>query len=285
MLAVMGATGKTGGTVLAELRRRGVPARGLTRDAGRSAWQAGLIEADPFDPDSLVKAFDGCHGAYVLIPPLIHAADVLAMGKAIAEAIAEAVGRAGLRHVVALSSGGVHLAHGIGPIRSMLDLEHALRRTGASLTLIRAADFMENWAGVALVARTDGVLPSALLPLDRPMQTVSTLDIGRLAASCLLEPDRGERIINLLGPADYTPNEMGLAFARQLGRPVTVVPLPREALPGALAEAGIGQDYARGLIEIYDGLNAGRITFEPGMGETRRGSVTIDEAVRRMLTD
>jgi uncharacterized protein YbjT (DUF2867 family) len=54
-----------------------------------------------------------------------------------------------------------------------------------------------------------------------------------------------------------------------------------DALAAALREAGVGDDYARGTAALYDALNGGRVVFEPGVGETRRGTVTLAEAVAR----
>ncbi|WP_027134641.1 NmrA family NAD(P)-binding protein [Geminicoccus roseus] len=288
MYAVMGATGKTGGAVLAELRRRGARVRVLARDPDRARHLAAkdveLVSADLADPDGLAEAMEGAEGAYVLLPPDPQAADALAAGRAQAQAIAQAVTSAGLPHVVALSSGGAHLHRGTGLIRTLYELEGALCRTEVAATLVRACDFMENWSLLLPGAVENGVLASPRLPLDAKMQMVSAEDVGRIAAACLLEPDGDLRIVDVLGPEDYAPQDVADAVGRVAGRPVRAVPLPGEALYQALVGAGIGPDYARGTVEIYEGLNSGRIRFEEGVGEIRRGSVTLDEAVRRMLT-
>ncbi|MBC8037092.1 MAG: NAD(P)H-binding protein, partial [Rhizobiales bacterium] len=269
-----------------ELLRRGATVRALTRDPAKaSRLKAGGVEivaADPKDPASLSKAFAGVEAAYVLIPALVEAHDLLREAKAIAVAIAEAIRLAGLRHVVALSSGGAHLTDGTGAIRTLHDFEEALRRTDASITYIRASDFMENWAYAIPLAQQDGVLPSGRAPLEGPIQTVSTSDIGRLAAECLLDLHDGERIINLLGPEDYSPRDIALALGNILDKHVEAVPIPHDELLPALAGMGFSADYARRVAELYDGLNSGLIAFEPGIGETRRGTTTVAEAFKMM---
>lgn len=285
MFVVMGATGNTGRAAAAELQRRGVTVRALTRDPDRvNDWLDGveLIRADPSDADSLAAAFSGAHGVYAMIPPHLQAQDVVGEGLAAARAIAEAVRRSEVAQVVALSSGGAHQSEGTGVVRTLHDLEAELRGCGASVTFIRAADFMENWAFALPVALHDGVVPSARAPLDRKLETVSALDVGATAAACLLEPRAGERIVNLRGPEDYAPDDVAAAFGEVLARPVAAVATSLEACFAAYVEAGIGPDYARGLIELYDGLNSGRVGFEPGVGESRRGATTLLEAVRRM---
>jgi uncharacterized protein YbjT (DUF2867 family) len=286
MYAIMGATGQTGGAALRELRRLGAGVRALVRDPSRgAALRADGVEtvvADADDVDALTRAFTGVEGAYVMLPPHLQADDAIAAGLRTARAVAEAIDRAGLKHVVALSSGGAHLAQGTGVIRTLHDFEAELRRTRTEVTFIRASDFMENWAFAVPAALEAGVMPSGRVPFDKPMLTVSALDIGRLAARRLLDPGE-EWILNLTGPADYSPNDLAAAFATAVGRPVQIVPLPREALLPAFLEAGIGPDYARGLVEVYDGLNAGLIDFEPGVGVLVRGEVSLVEAVRAMV--
>ena len=286
MYAIMGATGQTGGAALRELRRLGADVRALTRDPAKAAaLTAEGVEAmvvDPDDADALTRAFTSVEGAYVMLPPHLQADDAVRAGRRTSRAIAEAIDRAGLGHVVALSSGGAHLAEGTGVIRTLHDFEAELRRTRAEVTYIRASDFMENWAFAVPAVLEAGVLPSGRVPFDKPMLTVSALDIGRLAARRLLDPG-DDWILNLTGPADYSPIDLAEAFATVIGRQVQIVPLPREALLPAFLEAGIGPDYAQGLVEVYDGLNSGLIDFEPGVGVLVRGEVTLVEAVRAMV--
>src|SRR5437763_154912 len=66
------------------------------------------------------------------------------------------------RHGVLLSSVGADLPSGNGPIASLYRAETRLAATGVKLTKLRAAYFMENWAGMAPPAKSDGVLPSML---------------------------------------------------------------------------------------------------------------------------
>jgi uncharacterized protein YbjT (DUF2867 family) len=246
--------------------------------------------AEASDADALAAAFAGADGVYVLVPPDVRAAPAIAAARRTSAAIAEAARRAGVRHVVALSSAGAHLPDGTGLVRTLHDLEAALRAalggTGAALTIVRATDFIENWEAALPAAREQGVLPSTRTPLDGPMECVSVVDVGRAAAECLLAgppaAPRRERVLNLLGPAEYTPRDVAAAFAAALGRPVEPVLVPRDAFVPAFLEGGIGDDYARGLAELYDALNAGRLVFEPGVGETRRGTVTLREAAERI---
>ena len=58
---------------------------------------------------------------------------------------------------------------------------------------------MENWAPVASVAASTGVLPSFLSPLDRAIPMVAAADIGRVSVTAMLEEWSGKRVIKLHG--------------------------------------------------------------------------------------
>lgn len=284
MFVVMGATGQTGGATLRELQRRGATVRAITRDPQRASFGEGVeaVRGDPADGAGLAAAFAGAQAVYVMLPAFLQAEDVLAACRSASQSIADAVRDARVPYVVALSSGGAHLAEGSGILRTLYDFERALRTTGAAITFLRAGDFMENWGSVLAVARSEGVLPSGRAPLDTPMEIVSTEDVGRFAASLLLDPVPGERIVNCLGPQDYTPNDVAAVLARLLGRPVTAVVASRDDTLAGLLAAGWNRDVAEKVVELSEGLNAGRIFFEP-VGETRHGNVTLEQVLRRLI--
>jgi uncharacterized protein YbjT (DUF2867 family) len=287
MYAIMGATGQTGGATLAALRGGGAPIRAIMRDAERAAHLAApdvtLVKADMGDVGSLTEAFSGAQAAYVLNPVGAQATDALAEAGRVSAAIAEAIRRAGLKHVVALSSIGAHLQEGSGVVRALHDFEAALRQTGVPTSFIRAANFMENWAELFGVASEHGVLPSMLQPLDRRDQTVSTGDVGATAAALLRQGPGGERIVSLVGPDEYSAVDVAALLSRLVDRTVTAVATPRAEWEPDLIAAGLGVSYAGELAALYDGINAGRLGFEPGIGEIRRGTVTLEQALRAAL--
>ena len=67
-----------------------------------------------------------------------------------------------------------------------------------------------------------------------------------------------------------------------LGRTVTAVPSSREETLAGLLAAGVGADYAARLADLNEAINAGRMIFPPGNGALRRGTVTLEETLRRL---
>lgn len=290
MFVVMGATGQAGGAVLETLKRRGAKVRAVARDPSRAAHLGvDVVRGDASDAASLAAAFKGAEAAFVMLVPPPEAADVLAESRAIAQAIAEAVRTAKVPHLVALSSVGAQLASGNGIVQALHDFEAALAGSAPSIVFVRSSYFMENW-GPVLPAAQAGVLPSAQRPLERRAEIVSTLDVGRTAAELLLEPrptqDGGARIVNLAGPAEYSPVDAAAILSRLLGKTVSAIPMSREETIAGLLAAGFGADCAAKVADLDDAANEGRIGFPtsgPTSGEIRRGTVTLEQALQRLV--
>lgn len=286
MFAIMGATGQTGSAALAAALAAGHAVKAIVREPSRAATLAEkgavLAKADLDNVAALTAAFAGADAVYVLNLVPHTAEDVFAAAAKNGAAIAEAIHRAGVPHVVALSSSGAHRTEGTGIVRALHDFEQALRGSAPSLTFIRATEFMENWGSVLGVAAEHGILPSMRQPLDAAGETVSARDVGRQVAAELARPHAGVRIVNLKGPAEYSPEDAAQELGELLGKPIAAVPTPREEWEPGLVAAGLSASHARELAGLYDAMNAGRAGFEE-VGETRRGSVTLKEALAALL--
>lgn len=288
MLVMMGTTGQVGGAALEALKQRGAAVRAVARDPERARHLAGvkveIVRGTTADTASLVAAFRGAEAAFVMLVPSMQAADVLAESRVAVQSMASALRTAGVPHVVALSSAGAHLAEGNGIVQTLHDFEQGLAGIAPSITFLRPGDFMENWAAMLPAARGAGVLPSAKLPLDVPGETVSAVDVGRTVAELLLDPRPGTRVVNLTGPRDYSPADAAAVLSQLLGKPVMAVPSSRDETIAALQASGASADYATKLADLSDAVNAGRIAVAEGDGETRRGTVTLQEALQRLTS-
>ncbi len=283
MFVIMGATGKVGGAALEVLKQHGVALRAVARDPARAQrLGVAIVRGDASETESLVAAFSGAQAAFVMLVPPYQARDVLAESRAMARSIAAAVRSARVPHVVALSSVGAHLSEGSGIVRALHDFETALAGAAPSLVFLRPGEFLENWAAMLPAAREAGVLPSGKLALDQRHEAVSALDVGRVAADLLLDPQPGTRIVDLAGPAPCSARDAAVVLSRLLGKPVTAVPSSRDQSVAALMAAGLGTDYAEKLADLDEAINAGRLDFPAG-GEMRRGTVTLDAVLQRLV--
>lgn len=287
MIVMMGATGQVGGATLEVLKQDGIEVRVIARTPERARHLAGngveIVQGDADDSAGLAAAFAGADAAFVLLVPPMQAADVLGASRATAQSIAQALRKARVPHVVALSSAGADLAEGTGIVRALYDFERALVGVAPSLAILRPGDFMENWAAMLPAARDAGVLPSARMPLDAAGETVSALDVGRTVAALLKEPRPGRRLVNLVGPQDYSPADAAAALSVLLGKPVMAVPASRAETIAALEAAGASADYAARLADLSDAVNAGRLGFRADEGERRHGTVSLQEALKNLV--
>jgi uncharacterized protein YbjT (DUF2867 family) len=285
MFVVAGVTGKTGRVVAETLLAHRKPVRVLLRDPAKAApWtsKGAQVAVGSFEAGGLARALAGASGAYVLVPPQYAADDVIAAQRPVADAIAKAVRESGLPHVVLLSSMGAQHAEGTGPVRSLHYAEDAVGRAAKTITILRAAYFLENWVPVLGEAKAKGVLLSFLKP-GQSLPMVATQDIGRAAADALLDPAPARRVIELVGPAEWTPEEIADALAAKLGRSVRVEGLPAEAIVPAFMASGMSRGTAELFTEMYAAVHTGRLGLEGGKNLLRFGTLTPGEALAPFL--
>jgi uncharacterized protein YbjT (DUF2867 family) len=285
MYVISGATGNTGKVTATKLLQAGKKVRALVRNVDKAADLAALgaevVAVDLADREGLARALTGAQGLYLLSPPDLGSQSFLAERSKLLGAVAAVAKGAAVPHVVFLSSVGGHRESGTGIIQSVHSGEVALRAAGVPSTFLRAAYFVENWASVLPVAKQDGVLPS-FIPGDLKLPTVATSDIGSLAAEALLDGPRGERVLELSGPQDLTPNDVAATVSKILGRPIQLVEPPLEAVVPTFTSFGISADVAALFQGMYEGIRAGLVSFEGGKAEARRGKTSLEETLRQL---
>ncbi len=286
MFVVAGVTGNTGKAVAEILLGRNQPVRVVVREEKKAAgWRARGAEvaaASMDDAATLARVLAGAAGAYLLIPPQLAAEDPIAAQRPFSDAIAHAVRASGIPHVVLLSSLGAQHAQGTGAVRSLHYAEQVIGRAAKNVTVLRAAYFIENWASGLGQAQSRGVLPSFLTP-GRALPMVAVRDIGRVAAEALLDPATGTRLVELVGPEDWTPEDVARELSRVLGRDVRVQGAPLDAVVPTFTSFGLPVGAAQLFRELYEGLNSGHIAREGGRATLRLGTLTPGEVLAPLL--
>jgi NAD(P)H dehydrogenase (quinone) len=280
MYAITGITGQVGGAVARSLLAAGQKVRAIVRDAAKAeAWKArgcDIALADIADAAALTEALHGVEAVFLLIPPNFDPSEGFPEVRALARSLRATLLAANPGRVVCLSTIGAQATQ--PNLLSQLGLvEQALGDLPMPIAFLRAAWFMENAAWDVPAAR-DGVVPSFLQPLDKPVPMVATADIGRLGAALLRERWTGRRVVELEGPRRVTPNEVAAAFAGILGRPVRMQPVPRDTWEALFRSQGMHNPTPRA--QMLDGFNAGWIEFE---GTPLRGETTIDTVLAELV--
>lgn len=288
MYAILGATGKVGRATIAGLLGRGLPVRAVVRDATRAGDLANagcdLKVADVRDARALTSAFDGAQAVQVICPMSMRAADALGDMRAIVENIATALEATEPRAVVVISDYGAEVATGTGVTLLFHELEARLGGLTSATTFLRSAEQMQNWVRILTFAAESGVLPSMHHPLTKAFPTVSADDVGIAAAELLVDDNKARRrVVHIEGPRRYTANHVAATLAALAGRPVTARELPRPEWLPVLVRAGLGESYARLVIELYDAHNQGRIDAEGAAGQVRYGRTELAEVFASLL--
>jgi NAD(P)H dehydrogenase (quinone) len=286
MFAIMGITGQIGGVVARTLLAAGQPVRAIARDAAKGrAWVdrgCELTLASIENVAALTSAFSGADGVFVLVPPNFDPAPEFPEAHAIAAALRTALDAARPARVVYLSTIGAQASQA-NLLTQHTIIEQALGELPMPIAFLRPAWFMENCRWDVAPAREQGVIPSFLQPLDKPVPMVATADIGRVAAGLLREGWSDRRVVELEGPQRVTPNEIAAVFTRLVGRPVRMEAVPRESWEDLFRSQGMKNPIPR--IRMLDGFNEGWIDFEGGEAGSQKGSVALETVLKALLEE
>ena len=275
--AVMGATGNIGGRISEQLLAGGHTVRALGRSleklAGLKAKGAEVLTGDAADSAFLNKAFSGADGVFALLPPNPVSPDFPAEADRVGEAIAGAIAKSGVRHVVALSSVGAERSSGTGPIVGLHRQEERLKRlTATNVLAMRPGYFFENFLHSLDLIRHQGINGGgAAGKTSIPM--IATQDIAAFAARALAARDwTGFKVQELLGARDLSFDEATRIIGQAIGKPeLAYVQFPYADYSAALQQAGLSKSIADlyaemdkafddGIVTSVEGRNAGNTT-------------------------
>jgi uncharacterized protein YbjT (DUF2867 family) len=285
MFVIAGVSGHVGSVAANELLARKKGVKVVVRDAAKGApWAkkgaevaVGRLE----DAEFLAGALKGAEGFFVLLPPNFGASDFYGDQRKTSDAIAAAVKKSGVPHVVLLSSVGADLSSGNGPIRGLNYLENALRATGVTLSAIRAGYFQENVGNSLAPARQAGIFPNFMASADAPVPMIATKDIGMLAAQLLADKSGKSENVDLHGPA-YSIRQVAEKLGAALKKPLKIVDIPPAGWVDAMKQGGIPQNIAEVFAEMYAGFASGAI--KPKGDRLVQGKTEIDEVIRAVVS-
>jgi len=204
LIAVIGATGQQGGSVVRALQAQGqFNVRALTRNPGKHRGLADEVAKADFDrPETLEAAFAGAHGVFLVTNFWEQGTDELKQ----ATAAVQAAKAAGIKHFVwstlpdveAISGGKLHLPHFSGKAK----IDRIVKEAGfAHYTFVIAPFYYQNVVGVmAPQKQSDGTLGWAL-PIDPTVRGIHMGDIrelGNIVAGAFARPDEA-------GNGEYLP--------------------------------------------------------------------------------
>lgn len=241
MILVTGATGNIGRSLVEELHAHDIgPVRALTRDTSAAVFPPGIeaVAGDLTDSSSLRRSLDGVRSMF-LLARLGPDAEIL-----------DAARRAGVGHVVLVSSITVQTHPHLGPAVENAAVEKLLEDSGMEWTILRPTQFASNallWAP-AIRAREPVRLPYA----DTGLPTIHPGDIAAVARVALAEPGhRGQRYA-LTGPVRISARRQIETIAALLNREIEITEITRAQARPAMA-AAFGADSADAVLDVTGG--------------------------------
>jgi uncharacterized protein YbjT (DUF2867 family) len=265
MYVVLGATGHTGSVIAKKLLAYGKKVRVVGRSKERLSTLVSLGAepsiADVNNKEAVAAAFNGAEAAYVMIPPDMTNPDYAAYQNNVIAAIASAIEKAHLGHVVALSSVGADKPGKTGPIAGVHRLEERLKQiSGLNALYLRAGYFMENTLPQVGAIRQMGAAAGPLPP-DLKIPMIATSDIGDFAADALRELKfQGHQMQELLGQRDITMTEATAAIGRAIGRPeLKYLQIGYDQFRGFLLQMGASPNMADMVVEMAEAQSSGYV--------------------------
>ena len=251
-IAVIGATGKTGGELATRILDRGHQVRALVHNSGRAqhlAQQgAEIVEFELSDEESTRDALAGTDGVYYCSPLGIGQDDPFGVELSWGHHVIAGAQAAGIKHLVLLSIQGPETAPGVKMIETKRQLERDLAASDLPYTILRANTFMDNpetlFHDELLAGRFSMPLSSTAV-----VQPVAVCDIAEVAARALDSAPKN-RYFNMLGPDALTLREMTEIIGQALGRPIEYVELSDEEFV-ARFKPFVGPPLAHALAAIY----------------------------------
>ncbi|MBB4004734.1 NmrA family transcriptional regulator [Aurantimonas endophytica] len=239
---------------------------------------ASIAVVDVGDAVALRAIFRTGPRAFLLNPPAPVSGDTDTEERRTASSIVEALNGSGLEKVVAQLTYGAQPGRGKGDLSVLHEFEEALRAQPIPVTIQRGAYYMSNWDSMVDAAR-QGNLPS-MFPADFALPMVAPADLGKEAASLLMQSPSNSGTIHTEGPGRYTPRNVADAFATSLGRRVEVAVTPPEEWEDTFRKLGFSAEAARS----FAGMTAA--TLDGGADRptgTKQGETTLVEYVDNLI--
>jgi NAD(P)H dehydrogenase (quinone) len=223
-ILVTGATGKTGGAVVAQLLEKGFPVRAIVRSRDARSQRldrlgAETVVADLFDVDQMLAAMRGTVRAYYcppFHPYMIQSAAVFVA----------AARESKLEAIVGLSQWTASANHPSLQTRQLWLVEQMLSALpDIAYVNLNPGYFVDNYLRLIDFASLLGIFP--ILTGDGRDAPPSNEDIARVAVALLMDPDRyaGKRF-RPTGSKLMSAHEMAGIIRKVLGSPVFAFNLP-----------------------------------------------------------
>jgi uncharacterized protein YbjT (DUF2867 family) len=251
VILVIGGRSKIGTALIADLLGRGEQVRALVRagEAGGGAAGGGLpagaeaVTGDLADEGTLVTAMTGVEKVFLLSSP--HPDAVRWHRNAI-----DAARRTQVRLLVRSSILGADRETPAEFISAHTTCDRYLESSGLPFVIIRPNLFLQN-VPESTIPSIDGSGTFYADAGTARLSMVDTRDVAAVAAVALTEPGHAGGHYDVTGPEALSYADVAARLSRALGRPISYVDAPDDAVEAALRAAGLSEWFAGALVGLY----------------------------------
>ena len=256
-IGVSGASGHLGRAVVSELlqRRDGHEVVAITRTPETVSGPAKGRFGDYNRPESLAEAYRGIDR--LLIIPTLEPVRRAAQNAA---AIDAAV-RAGVKHIVFMSTAGAHQEEEPALGASYWRGEQHLIAKAPAWTILRMNYYAEGLVQQAQASLNQGVLTGLA---ENRVAFVARGDVAAAAAGILIGDGHAGAIYNATGPERLSGAERAALIAEITGRPLAFLTITEEELRAGLTRAGLPVMLVNVVISIQESFAAGAFDIVTG---------------------
>ena len=246
MILVIGGRSKIGAALIGDLLARGQQVRALVRagePAGGLAAGAEAFTGDLAEEGTLVAAMDGIEKVFLLSSP--HSDAVSWHRHAV-----DAARRTEVQLMVRSSILGADRDTPAEFISAHTACDRYLEDSGLPCVIVRPNLFLQN-------------IPEATIPSidvagnfyvdagEARISMVDTRDVAAVAAVALTEPGHAGARYDVTGPEALSYTDVAAKLTQAMGRQITYVAAPDDAVRRALVGAGLSEWFASALIGLY----------------------------------
>lgn len=256
MILVTGGTGNIGSELVRLLVAKQQKVRVLARDPAKASAKLGagveVVKGDLDDRASLAPALQGVEKAFLL-------ASVPGQEETF---ISEAK-KAGIKHLVQISTGGVPRGVGSAPVHAAG--EALLKATPILFwTILRPSEFMSNvlWTRDGVVGQGNVYRAGG----DGKAAIIHPHDIAAAAAQVLTTPGHEGKTYELTGPEALSGAEIASVLGDAIGKRLRHVDVPFPALRDQFLSMGFPPPLADAVVGYYGSIKDGHeAKIEPGL--------------------
>jgi uncharacterized protein YbjT (DUF2867 family) len=246
MILVTGATSVIGQRLCQLLAENGKPFRAMCRKENQleGLLKKGIdaVLGDFGKPESLRAAIKGCTTLFLVGPPTEQQleSEINAIDTAKQEQIT---------HIVRISASDANLKSSVPWANAHAHIDHHLRASGMSWTIIKPTAFMQNFLTMSKPI-SKGYLPQ--VGGRGVVGYIDAKDIGSVAYRVLTEEDHHKSATYYLnGPETLEMKDVAVKISEAIGKDVRYINLPSFAFRILLRATGASAWLANGLIEQY----------------------------------